>query len=510
MYTDRAIHSSLAIVFLLSATSIASAADLQADSSNYVTQLGKLQPGDVLHLSAGTYAKQLNITNLNGNPQAPFTITGPETGPPAVFVGSSCCNTVEFLNSSYVTVRSITVDAQHLPGVFGISAKGGTANLVHHIRIENCTFLNHDGSQQTVAISTKTPTWGWEIRGNRIVGAGTGLYLGNSDGSSPFVAGLIEGNLIRDTIGYGGEIKFQSPRPTVSGMPTTPSKTIIRDNVFCKNDQPSPDGDRPNFLVGGFPSTGPGSEDRYEIYRNLFYHNPRESLLQFSGRVTVHDNLFVDVTGNAILAQNHDLPLREAYVYNNTIYSAGSGVRFGSAAMQGDAVLGNLIFATNPIVGTIANQKDNQTAPVAAAATILQRPSTTLAGSNFLPLPMKAIGNPLDLALIAADTDWQYDFVGTSKGTQTFRGAYASDGSNPGWQPACDLRPLVTNGGGNPPGGVDMAGTVATGCSCDLSAGRPRTPSAWALCILLFAFAARRRHQNDTLQTSRRDGTDAG
>ncbi len=488
MRTNRLCRATLTLSLFLSATSVASAADLQADPSNYVSQLGKLQPGDTLHLAAGTYTKQLNISGLNGSPQALISITGPDSGAAAIFVGNSCCNTVEFLNSSYVVVRSITVDAQHLPGVFGVSAKGGTSNLVHHIRIEGCTFLNHDGSQQTVAISTKTPTWGWEIRGNRILGAGTGLYLGNSDGSSPFVAGLIEGNLIRDTIGYNGEIKFQSPRPTVPGMPTTPSKTIIRDNVLCKNDRPSPDGDRPNFLVGGFPNSGPGSEDRYEIYRNFFYHNPRESLLQVSGRVSVHDNLFVDVVGNAVLAQNHDLPLRQAYIYNNTIYSAGNGVRFGSAAAQGDAVIGNLIFATNPIVGMIANQRDNQSAPVSMAGSILQKPSIMLAGSSFLPLPMQAVGSPLDLSGFVADTDWQYDFSGTSKGTQTFRGAYASDGAS-GWQPSCDLKPLVIPGsGGNPPGGVDMAGTVATGCSCDLGSHHSPKNSPLGLLLLLVSF----------------------
>jgi hypothetical protein len=33
------------------------------------------------------------------------------------------------------------------------------------------TGINQNGSQQHVAISTKTPTWGWEIRNSRIIGA---------------------------------------------------------------------------------------------------------------------------------------------------------------------------------------------------------------------------------------------------------------------------------------------------------------------------------------------------
>ena len=32
---------------------------------------------------------------------------------------------------------------------------GGSGNVVHHITVENCTFLNHNASQQTDAISTK-------------------------------------------------------------------------------------------------------------------------------------------------------------------------------------------------------------------------------------------------------------------------------------------------------------------------------------------------------------------
>jgi len=150
--------------------------------------------------------------------------------------------------------------------VFGVSAKSG---VVHDILIQNNTLVGQDSGQGTDGISTKIPTWGWIIRHNTIIGAGTGLYLGNSDGTMPFVAGIIENNLVENTIGYNMEIKFQLPRPSVPGMPTGPSTTIIRNNVFIKNDQPSPDGDRPNVLVGGFPDTGPGSTDMYEIYGNF-------------------------------------------------------------------------------------------------------------------------------------------------------------------------------------------------------------------------------------------------
>src|SRR4029079_18142526 len=97
-------------------------------------------------------------------------------------------------------------------------------------------------------------------------------------------------------------------------------------------------------------------------------HNPRESLLQASGRVTIHDNIFVDTAQNALNLRDHDLPLRLAYVYNNTVYQATTGVSFGNAAPDGDAVAGNLVFAATPINGSIADQRDNLTGPVQSAA----------------------------------------------------------------------------------------------------------------------------------------------
>src|SRR5205823_1758325 len=158
--------------------------------------------------------------------------------------------------------------------------------------------------------------------GNTIIGAGTGIYLGHADGSDPFIGGIIENNLIMNTIGYNMEIKWQQPRTLVSGMPTDQNFTIIRNNVFIKDNRPSPNGYRPNLLVGGFPDSGPGSTDMYEVYGNLFYHNANEALFQASGRATVHDNVFVDGQYTAMDFQDHDLPLKVAYFYNNTIYSS--------------------------------------------------------------------------------------------------------------------------------------------------------------------------------------------
>ena len=204
--------------------------------------------------------------------------------------------------------------------------------------LDNNLIVGAGANQQNDGISTKTPTWNWVIRRNTIVAAGTAIYLGNSDGGQPFVAGIIENNLVLDPIGYCMEIKFQLARPALAGMPEGPQSTIIRNNVFIKDDRLSPEGNRPNLLVGGFPDTGSGSQDLYQIYGNLLVHNPREALFQGSGRISFHDNILVGGQYAAAAFHDHDLPLRLAHIYNNTIYSSQIGISVSSPAREGATV----------------------------------------------------------------------------------------------------------------------------------------------------------------------------
>ena len=460
-----------AALTLLSAAG-ASAADINAGPSDYKTAVTSLMPGDTLHLAAGQYSTLLVVNGLQGTESQPIVIEGPASGEPAEFLADPgpCCNTVEIKNSAYVVIRNIKVNGNGVDGAFGVSAKDGASNKVHHITIEGCTFVGHDAGQQTVAISTKTPTWGWVIRGNKIIGAGTGMYLGNSNGNDPFVAGVIENNLIADTVGYNTQIKWQNPRPTVDGMPTGPSSTIIRHNVFLKNDRPSPDGDRPNLLVGGFPDSGAGSEDLYEIYGNVFHGNTRESLMQASGRVSIHDNVFADVKDTALLLQNHDLPLKLARVYNNTIYGAAKGIAFGSTAPQGSSVFGNLVFAGTPISGTISDERDNLVDTVANAAQYVKAPSTQLGAMDFYPLAGKCEGTAIAMTGATMDLDHDKDFNGTSKGGFTFRGAYAGSGTNPGWPIDQGIKGTTGSEPGTG-GAAGSGGSTGTGGSAGSSPG---------------------------------------
>jgi len=408
----------------------------------YVNLVSQLAPGDTLQLPAGTYRQRLNLNDLQGTATQWITITGPTGGAPAIITtDSDCCNNVQLGNTAYVALKNLTIDANSEGvnvSVDAINAKGG---VTHDILIENCVIIGAALDQATVGIATRSTAWNWTIRRNRILDAGTGMYLGNSDGSAPFVGGLIENNLFNDTIGYNVEIKYQNAYVAPNGMPSGTHRTIIRDNVFLKRRAQSswpPSkavGIRPSLLVGGFPDSGPGAGDLYEIYGNFFYQNADgESLIQASGRVAIHDNVFVGAQGYSVNLTDHDRPLRYADVYNNTIYGGGTGIRFGSTAREQSRVVANLVFAATPISGTAGTQLDNVTAPVAQAGQFVASPSTALGSMNFYPLPGAAQGGAVDLSPFASQTDFDRDFNGTAKVDGRYRGAYAGQGTNPGWQ----------------------------------------------------------------------------
>ena len=136
-------------------------------------------------------------------------------------------------------------------------------------------------------------------------------------------------------------------------------------------------------------------------------------------------------------------PLKLALVYNNTIYTSGKGIYFGTRAQIYDAVVGNLVFSSVPISGQIIQQSDNVVAPVAKAPTYVKSPA--FAGPmDFYPLAGQCQGGPLDLSNFDTDTDYSLDFNGASKvrakGSPVYRGAYAGEGSNPGWTLAAGMK----------------------------------------------------------------------
>jgi hypothetical protein len=429
---------------LLALSAQTHAAVINATPSTYRTLLSNLQPGDTLQLASGTYASGLPIGSKAGTASAPIIIRGPDDQS-AIFTAQDCCNTVQFNNgASYVQVANLTLDGLGKDGPFGVDSNGNT----HHITLENLKVINHNGSQQTVGISTKGPAWNWIIRRNTIIGAGTGMYLGNSDGTQPFVAGVIEYNVILDTIGYNLQIKHQNPRPTGIGLPTGDSRTIIRHNVFAKRSTTvGSDGARPNLLVGHFPLSGAGVNDRYEIYGNFFYENPTEALFQGEGNIALYDNLFVNSWGTAVNIQPQNDKPRTVTVFHNTVAATGGGLKIsGGDTNFVQKLIGNASFAATPISGP--NQQSNVTGSYALAATYLKAPTAAIGSLDLYPMSGQLTGTAIDLTQFSGFTDGTKDFNGTAR-TGVHRGAYEGDGTNGGWKLALSQKPVV--GGSTPP-----------------------------------------------------------
>lgn len=406
---------------------------------SYRARLRLLLPGDHLQLLPGKYRHGLPVHHLQGSEKSPIIISGPKNGPGAVFLGRPGHNTVSIINSSHVTIRDLEINGQRLP-VDAVKCEGH-ADWAHHITLENLLIHQHDHNHQIVAISTKCPAWHWVIRNNVIRGAGTGLYLGNSDGRAPFIAGLIEYNLITDTLGYNLQIKHQLSRPNWPGMPIEPSETIIRHNVFSKaNKNSKREVARPNVLVGHWPLSGAGMDDRYLIYGNFFYQNPHEALFQGEGNIALYNNLFVNHWGNGIRIQPHkDVP-RSISIFFNTILAARRGIHLvnkENPAPFPQWVANNAIFAERPLTG-VARGEDNLIQGFQAAQNYLLQPFLAVGQMNLMPQPQKMKPIKIDRTSVHNFQEWDRDFDGRSSDSRY--GAYAYD-QPLNWYPHLAIKP---------------------------------------------------------------------
>ena len=410
------------------------------DPGTYGARLKQLKPGAYVRLMPGEYRDGLPIQQLHGTAQSPITISGPEEEPRAVFVARPGHNTISIINSSYITIRNLDLEGRNLR-VDGVKCEGH-ADWAHHITLDGLRIHGHGNNQQTVGISTKCPAWGWVIRNNVIEGAGTGLYLGNSDGRAPFIGGLIERNLVIDTLGYNLQIKHQQPRPALSGIPDGDSATIIRHNVFSKARGGSKEMARPNMLVGHWPLTGPGANDRYFIYGNFFYQNPHEALFQGEGNIALYNNLFVNHFGDAIRIQPHNDTTRAISVFYNTVIAHGAGITF--ARREGDPmypqfVTANIVFAKLPVRGN--PQERNLTGKFDDARNYLTRPFAPLGEMNLMPADTKVRKHADNSMRFDAYPQAGLDFDGGLHGTGGM-GAYALDRDKPRWLPALEIKPV--------------------------------------------------------------------
>lgn len=419
---------------------------ITATPSNYTGYLAGLQPGDTLFLSTGNYTHNLTLNNLNGTAANPIVITG--AGNSTVIQGQSCCNTVSITKCSYIVVRNMKLDGQN-EFVDALKAEGTSGNWAHHITVEYLNIVNYGVDQQAVGINTKCSAWNWLIRKNRIIGAGTGIYLGNSDGTRPFVNGIIEYNFIANTVGYNMEIKHQlsGERDAFPGT-AVDGKTIIRYNVFTKQENASTGSNaRPNLLVGGFPATGWGSSDYYEIYGNFFYENPVEALFQGTGNIMLYDNIFVnheDPSGLRavyITPQNGISP-QDIRVFHNTMWAnnASGGIRvYSPNPSYQQLCFANAVFAPSPITN-FGGAQDNITGDYTQASAYFLSANQNLSSLDLYPKNGQLTGNSTTSTPFEALDDWNKDFNGAVY-DWTYRGAYSACCMNPGWKLQLDTIP---------------------------------------------------------------------
>ncbi len=427
----------LALAVMLSYVSPAHAAVISANPSNYRNLLGSLRPGDTLLLQAGSYDR-LQLNRINGTASAPITITGPEAGPRAAILGASGSDTISLSRCSYLVLRNLEVNSRRLGGD-GVNAR----DVNHHITIDGLYIHGQDDDQQTVGISSNhAPNWNWIIRNTIIDGAGTGMYLGNSDGANPFIAALVENNLIMNTLGYNIQFKHQNPWPNLSGLPTGKTSTVIRNNVFSKG-ATSSHGEmaRPAVLVGHWPLAGPGQDNVYEVYGNFFYQNPVGALFQGEGHIAFHHNLLVNdqaASAPAVSIQpKHDIP-RMIRIFNNTVVARHRGISItgGSAAYQQQAI-GNAVFADSPI--SAADQSSNITDTYLNASAYLKNPAGAPGFLDLFPKAGRLSGSRLEVSACSMFLDCDRDYNG-NPASNIFRGAYSGEGENPGPLPRLTLK----------------------------------------------------------------------
>jgi hypothetical protein len=396
-----------------------------ATPSDYRALLRKLVPGDTLILTAGQYHEGLPLHELNGAAGNAIVIRGNRDAP-ATLVARAGANTISIVNASHIEVRDLILDGD---GQFvdAVKAEGHSA-WAHHITLDGLTIRRYGADQQSVGISTKCPAWDWVIRNTVIEGAGTGMYLGNSDGSAPFVAGLIEHNLITDSVGYNLQIKHQHQRPQIEAMPEGKSVTVIRHNVFAKSANSSiGEMARPNLLVGHWPASGPGAEDVYAIYGNFFYENPTEALFQGEGNLAFYSNVLVNTFGAAINIQPHNAVPRRIEVFHNTVLAKTTGIRVsGGDPAYAQRVFANAVFASVPITG--GEQQANRTGLLAEAAEHLAGPYASLNQLDLAPKPGKLVTRSSSFKPPAFLPDLSRDFDGRIYHVPV-AGAYAGTGA---------------------------------------------------------------------------------
>lgn len=416
--------------------------------SDFRSQIDLLTAGDTLYLLPGDYTQSLRLEDLSGTENEPILISGqPNTAKP-VFLGNACCNTISLTRCEFLELRDLICDGQNVAGIDALKAEGTSGNWTHDIVIQGLEIIGYGASQQNVGISTKCPSWNWHVHHNIIEAAGTGFYFGNSDGEDPFVNGLIEYNLIQNTVGYCGQVKHQNAntRDVVLGMPSN-AKTTIRYNVLSKDQNASSGANaRPNLLVGNFPAVGAGANDFYEIYGNFFFQNPSEGLFQGTGNIGFYDNLLFNSAGGwGVSIQTHKgFAPRNIDIFSNTVLISdnwGFSLSGADPSFQ-QHLTGNAIFAPTPISGFTGS--DNVSDAFGSATAYLRSPLLPLSALDLTPHDLSLLMIDHSLNEYQSYGDFNLDFDGNLRDGQN-AGAYSTN-AQPAWMLQMGIRTLVEQG----------------------------------------------------------------
>jgi hypothetical protein len=208
-------------------------------------------------------------------------------------------------------------------------------------------------------------------------------------------------------------------------MPTEPSVTIIRHNVFSKQANGSRGAlARPNLLVGHPPKSGTGSEDLYLIYGNFLYENPTEALFQGEGNIAFYSNVLVNMSGSAVIVQPHNGRPESVDVFGNTVLARDRGILIaGGNPERSQRAFGNVIFADVPLEA--AQTGSNVIGGLPEAARRLRSPFAPPGALQVTPFDRRAVKRGAWPSVPASYVDAARDFEGRPR-PPGIAGAYSS------------------------------------------------------------------------------------
>ena len=401
-----------------------------------------LSPGDLVHVSAGTYTLNTNLV-LSGVTGASTAWIGIQAEGAVKLQNTAVQNVIDVLDCHYLFLKGFEIT--HVNGgaygtwdaVDGVKFSGAGSD---NVSIDSCHLhdLGNVGCSSQATLVQYITVWNCEINNNY-----TGLYWGYYEDVNKRYAhyGRIARNYVHDCppvdldgTGYGMQIKGGS------------RGNVIEDNVFA-----NVAGNTRAGIAVYHISTDAGTQtDQNIIRRNVVRASRNEGIWAVEG-ATIENNLVVDAAAYGINVDQRNtggwgIFYGNLAIRNNSVCrvtsASGRAMRIGSAAFTPPiAVTNNLLYATGGsqlaltgpagFTGTAtANYcfggSSGTNLGVVALANISCVQSTTYGAANFM---FPSAGSVLIGSGAAGAAD---DFNLTAR-TSNDVGAYQSAATNPGW-----------------------------------------------------------------------------